>query len=161
MSPKENRDIPPLRHGTVHRLKQDFPALSFIVNGGITTPAQIDEQLQRLDGVMVGREAYHNPWLMADWDERWFGAAPQPCTREEIEARMVEYMREQQRAGEPWSHVSRHMLGLWNGEPGARRWRQVWSDHRLKGEDPGRVSELANRAREEAGVARKRELESA
>lgn len=147
LSPKENREIPPLRYEVVRRLKQDFPELTIVLNGGITTAAQIAEHLQALDGVMVGREAYHHPWLMADWDERFFGDEPAPRTREAVEAAMVEYMERRQREGEPWSRIARHMLGLWNGQPGARRWRQVWSDHNLKGLAPAAVAGLAARAR--------------
>ncbi|WP_292444495.1 tRNA dihydrouridine(20/20a) synthase DusA [Methylibium sp.] len=147
LSPKENREMPPLRHELVHRLKHDFPALTIVLNGGITTSEQIEEQLRHVDGVMLGREAYHHPWTMASWDARFFGAAPHERERTEIETRMVEYMeRERALRGEPWSHVSRHMLGLWNGTPGARKWRQVWSDHRLKGESPRAVSALARRS---------------
>ncbi len=145
LSPKENREIPPLRYEFVHRLKRDFPALTFVLNGGVATLAQIDEQLAHVDGVMLGREAYHNPWVMAEWDARYFGEAPQPLDRVQVEARMVDYLARLQAAGVPWSHASRHMLGLWNGTPGARKWRQVWSDHRLKGEPPQRVSDLAHR----------------
>ena len=145
LSPKENREIPPLRYEMVHRLKRDFPTLTVVLNGGVTTNAQIDEQLAHLDGVMLGREAYHNPWFMADWDARYFGDARAPLGRDEAEALMVAYMARVQAGGEPWSHVSRHMLGLWNGTPGARKWRQVWSDHTLKGEPPARVSDLAHR----------------
>jgi tRNA-dihydrouridine synthase A len=148
LSPKENRELPPLRYALVHRLKQEFPALTIAINGGITTNAQIDEQLGAVDGVMLGREAYHHPWLMADWDERYFGAAASSLDREAVEQQMVAYMaRLQQTTGEPWSRAARHMLGLWNGTPGARRWRQVWSDHRLKGEPPQRVAALAHTAR--------------
>ena len=148
LSPKENRDIPPLRYPTVHRLKQMFPALQFVVNGGITTQVQIDAELQVVDGVMVGRQAYHHPWLMADWDHRYFSDVPATAPdRDDIEAAMVRYMQARQTAGEPWPRVARHMLGLWNGSPGARHWRQVWSDHRLKAEAPERVSALARAAR--------------
>jgi tRNA-dihydrouridine synthase A len=133
LSPKENRDIPPLRYELAWQLKRDFPALTISVNGGITTNEQIAAQLQQVDGVMVGREAYHNPWLMADWDETFYGAAPSTLTREAVEAQMVAYM-EQELAedGTPWSAIARHMLGLRHGLRGARRWRQVWSDHHLK-----------------------------
>lgn len=147
LSPKENREVPPLRYPLVHRLKQDFPALTIAVNGGITTSAQIDEQLAQVDGVMLGREAYHHPWLMADWDQRFFGAPPSALDRGQVELAMVAYMQTRQAAGEPWPRVARHMLGLWNGRPGARRWRQVWSDHRLKAEPPERVAALATAAR--------------
>ena len=143
LSPKENREVPPLRYEMVHRLKCDFPALTIVLNGGLTNNAQIENQLAFVDGVMLGREAYHHPWLMADWDARFFGDAPLPRERESIESMMADYMQRVVDSGEPWSHVARHMLGLRNGLPGARRWRQVWSDHRLKHERPQGVSALA------------------
>jgi tRNA-dihydrouridine synthase A len=143
VSPKENRELPPLRYETVVRLKHDFPGLTFVVNGGVAGDGQIAEHLSRFDGVMVGREAYHHPWSMADWDERFFGQAPARHSREAIELAMVDYMARQ--PGMPWAHVARHMLGLWNGMPGARHWRQVWSDHRLKAELPATVHRLARR----------------
>ena len=144
ISPKENRELPPLRHAFVHQLKRDFPALTIVVNGGITTNAQIAEQLLHVDGVMLGREAYHNPWLMADWDARYFGGEVPSADRSVVERAMVRYMDRVVACGEPWSHVSRHMLGLRHGEPGARRWRQVWSDHHLKGSAPHQVHGLAH-----------------
>ena len=153
LSPKENREVPPLRYDFVHRLKLDFPSLTFVVNGGITNAAQIEEQLQLADGVMLGREAYHNPWSMADWDARWWGAKAAPlATREEVEAGVVRYMEQQARAGVPWTHIARHMMGLWTGTPGARRWRQVWSDHKLKTWRPYEVAARATEARLQALV---------
>jgi len=146
ISPKENRELPPLRYETVHRLKREFPQLTIVLNGGIKTNAQIDEQLAHVDGVMIGREAYHQPWLMTDWDARFFGHAPVQRDRDEIEDEMVAYMQRAASGGEPWSHVSRHLLGLRNGQAGARRWRQVWSDHRLKNEAPATVSARARAA---------------
>jgi tRNA-dihydrouridine synthase A len=147
LSPKENREVPPLRYETVYRLKRDFPTLTICLNGGVTDEAQIALHLQHIDGVMVGREAYHNPWLMAGWDERFFGAPARRRDRADVEAHMVEYMERCAAAGEPWSRVARHMLGLWNGLPGARRWRQVWSDHRLKHAPPREVAVQALKAR--------------
>ena len=146
ISPKENRELPPLRYETVRRLKREFPQLTIVLNGGLKTNAQIDEQLAHVDGVMLGREAYHQPWLMTDWDVRFFGEAPADRDRDEIEDQMVDYMRRASAAGEPWSHVSRHLLGLRNGQAGARRWRQVWSDHRLKSDAPDAVSAQARAA---------------
>jgi tRNA-dihydrouridine synthase A len=143
LSPKENREVPPLRYETVHRLKRDFPSLTIVLNGGVMRNEDIAEHLTHVDGVMLGREAYHNPWLMTAWDERFFGASPSPIDHETIEAEMVAYMQRVASTGEPWSHVSRHMLGLRHGMAGARRWRQVWSDHRLKAEPPATVSRLA------------------
>jgi tRNA-dihydrouridine synthase A len=139
LSPKENREVPPLRYETVHRLKRDFPGLLFVVNGGLSTSGQVQGQLELLDGVMIGREAYHNPWWLASWDEQFFGEPASGLTREEAEARLVDYMAVQAARGVGWYSVARHMLGLRNGLPGARRWRQVWSDHRLKTLDPREV----------------------
>jgi tRNA-dihydrouridine synthase A len=145
LSPKENREIPPLRHEVVHRLKRDFPDLTIAVNGGITTAEQVEEQLASVDGVMVGREAYHNPWWLSRWDAQFFGEPPGALTREAVEQQMADYMaRESDRHGTPWSAIARHMLGLRNGLPGARRWRQVWSDHRLKDLHPRDVMALAH-----------------
>ena len=154
LSPKENREVPPLRYALVHQLKREFPHLTIAINGGITTNAQIAEQLQQVDGVMVGREAYHNPWLLAGWDAAFLGAANTALTREQVEAQMCDYMaREAAAHGTPWSAIARHMLGLRHGLPGARRWRQVWSDHKLKGMHPRDVMALAHGAVREAAPA--------
>jgi tRNA-dihydrouridine synthase A len=158
LSPKENRDIPPLRYELVHRLKQDFAHLRIEINGGITTSLQVTEHLQHLDGVMVGREAYHNPWWLAEWDHAFFGDAARGegsnITRDTVEAQMVDYMERYTRSdvahGSHWYSMARHMLGLRHGQPGARRWRQVWSDHRLKHLGAAEVSALALEAMREA-----------
>jgi len=151
LSPKENRDIPPLRYEMAHRLKQDFPHLTIAINGGICTDEVVQEQLQHVDGVMVGREAYHNPWWLARWDSLYFGAPERQLSLEAVEDAMVDYMeREAAQYGTPWHAIARHMLGLRHGLSGARRWRQVWSDHRLK-DLPAR--EVAAQARA-AGTAR-------
>jgi tRNA-dihydrouridine synthase A len=148
LSPKENREVPPLRYEMVYRLKADFPTLTIVVNGGLTTAAQIDGQLQHVDGVMIGREAYHHPWSMADWDVDFLGAgARSAADRDAVEAAMVDYMGRQAALGVPWSRIARHMLGLWNGTPGARRWRQVWSDHHHKDLAPAAVARRARAAR--------------
>ena len=146
LSPKENREVPPLRHDLAWRLKADFPQLTIVINGGIADDDAIALHLQHVDGVMVGRHAYHEPYAMAGWDARFFGesvAADSAPTRDAVEQGYVHYMEQLAAQGVPWSHASRHMLGLRNGLPGARRWRQVWSDHRLKAESPRRVSALA------------------
>jgi len=145
ISPKENRELPPLKPDWVLRLKTDFPSLHFSINGGIKTMAQIHQHLQQLDGVMVGREAYHNPWLLSEWDEA-LGDAPSLLTRDDVEAQMVVYMQTQAKLGVPWFAVSRHMLGLRHAQKGARKWRQVWSDHRLKHMPVAEVSSLAQQA---------------
>jgi tRNA-dihydrouridine synthase A len=147
VSPKENRELPPLRHEIVVALKQDFPALGFVLNGGVHDSDAIAAHLRAVDGVMVGRKAYHQPWDLAGWDARFFAATPSQLSRDDVEAAMIDYMeRLVASTGEPWSHVSRHILGLRHGEPGARRWRQVWSDHRLKQEAPRTVARLARAA---------------
>ncbi len=161
MSPKENREVPPLRYAFVHQLKKDFPHLTIVINGGLADNAACLAQLRpdamlegvTLDGVMVGRAAYHQPWMMADWDELFFGQQSRstPLTREAAEAAYVAYAEREvaRTAGLPhgevrWSAVVRHMLGLYNGLPGARRWRQVWSDHTLKGLPPTEVMARAH-----------------
>jgi tRNA-dihydrouridine synthase A len=148
LSPKENREVPPLRHAVVHRLKQDFPHLVFVLNGGLADLEATAAQLETLDGAMWGREAYRHPWKMARWDVALLGAAaPAARSREAVERSMVDYMaREQRLRGTPWPSIARHMLGLYDGVPGARRWRQAWSDHRLKTRPVDEVAALARRA---------------
>lgn len=144
LSPKENRELPPLRYEWAHRLKGDFPRLTIVLNGGIASATQVQEQLTHVDGVMIGREAYHKPWWLSQWDAAFYASHPCGLTREQIEAQMVSYMaREAATHGTPWSNIARHMLGLRHGLPGARRWRQVWSDHKLKNVAPHEVMALA------------------
>jgi tRNA-dihydrouridine synthase A len=114
LSPKENREIPPLKHDYVYRLKRDFPNLEFVINGGITTRAQIDAQAGKVDGVMLGRAAYHDPWVLADAGR----------SRADVVRAMVEYARHHL----PLRQVARHMLGLYHGQPHARLWRRMLSD---------------------------------
>ena len=107
LSPKENREVPPLRYALVHRLKAEFPHLIIAINGGITTSEQVAQQLQLLDGVMIGREAYHNPWWLARWDALYYGARESTLTREDVEAAMVDYMaREAAAHGTPWASIA-------------------------------------------------------
>jgi tRNA-dihydrouridine synthase A len=149
LSPKENREVPPLRYDLVHRLKTEFPQLTISINGGIQTSAQVAEQLAHVDGVMLGREAYHNPWWLSEWDAAFYGDAPLPQSREQVEAHMVAYMeREAVANGTSWYAIARHMLGLRHGLPGARKWRQIWSDHRLKALPAREVWALARQGRE-------------
>ncbi len=147
LSPKENREVPPLRYEMAHRLKADFPRLTIVVNGGIKTDEQISLQLQHVDGVMLGRHAYHEPWSMAAWDARFFGADAPCIDRDEAEARMVAYLLRLYESGTPWGHASRHIMGLRNGTPGARRWRQVWSDPAFKPRPPQLAQAAAAAAR--------------
>lgn len=133
LSPKENREIPPLRYEWVYQLKQEFPSLEILINGGISTLEQMDEHLKHVDGVMVGREAYHNPWWLAEVDQRFYGATPQAKTRVEIVEQMKPYFIEQMAQGVPLAHMTRHILGLYQGLYGARGFRRLLSDSpRLK-----------------------------
>lgn len=144
LSPKQNRDIPPLRPEFVLQLKRDFPPLRFVINGGIRSNAEIAQWLPQVDGVMVGRAAYQTPWMMAEWDARFLGidAAPE---REAVEARMLDYIAGWQRRGLHPQAIVRHLLNLWKGEPGARLWRHVLGDAALLSSLP--VPELFERAR--------------
>ena len=147
LSPKENREIPPLRYELAYRLKQDFPSLTIAVNGGIKDNEAIATHLREVDGVMVGREAYYNPWLLTTWDAVFFDAAPSNLDREAVEEAMVAYMeRAHAEDGCPWYAIARHMLGLYHGQRGGRLWRQVWSDHKLKPLQPREVWRLAREA---------------
>jgi len=141
LSPKRNREVPPLRYDVVAQLKRDFPALTIVANGGICTPAHIQAQLANVDGAMLGRSAYHDPWSMAEWDTHYLGATANAASnREQVEEAMVSYMeREADGSGAHWLAIARHMMGLRLGTPGARRWRQVWSDHRLRDLSPREV----------------------
>ncbi len=138
LTPKENREIPPLRYERAYRLKKDFPEIEIIINGGIRTLADIDEHLRHVDGVMVGREAYHNPYLMATFDARYYGDPAAPLSRNQIIDAMMPYVHEQLARGGPrLNSITRHMLGLMAGLPGARSFRQRLSDaHQLASGDP-------------------------
>ncbi len=137
LSPKENREIPPLKYDYAYQLKRDFPGLEIIINGGIKTVEEIDEHLRHLDGVMIGREAYHNPWLMADFDRRYYSDfhsdadsdISEPRDRVQVIIAMLPYIRAQLASGGPrLNTITRHMLGLMAGLPGARAFRQTLSD---------------------------------
>jgi tRNA-dihydrouridine synthase A len=128
--------VPPLRHAEVHRLKAEFPRLEIVVNGGIATAPQVDAELARVDGVMLGRAAYHDPYVLAELDHRLFGGGPAP-SRAEVVRRMHRYAVREAAAGTPLRAIARHMLGLYHGRPGGRRWRQLLSDAgRLAANDP-------------------------
>jgi tRNA-dihydrouridine synthase A len=147
LSPKGNREVPPLRHDTVARLKRDFPQWTFVVNGGLAQRAQIESQLGAVDGVMIGRAAYHDPWRLIEWEAGAFDATPNATrSRDTVEQAMVRYMEQRAAHGTPWTAIARHMMGLRLGQPGARHWRQVWSDHRLRELPPAEVSTRARAA---------------
>lgn len=129
LSPKENRDVPPLRYEDVYRLKQDRPNLLIEINGGIKTFAETQEHLKHVDGVMIGREAYHNPYLLAELGQLWDLELP---NRFDIMDQMMPYIAKRMEEGAPLSIITRHILGLFQNLPGARKWRQALSGGNAK-----------------------------
>jgi tRNA-dihydrouridine synthase A len=130
LSPKENREIPPLRYDVVYRLRQEFPALRIVINGGVRSTAEAESHLLEVDGVMIGRQAYSDPYwltslqgLLLPAESNW-----QPPSRENIILQMAEYVKRERAKGCRLHHISRHMLGLYAGQPGARAWRRFLSE---------------------------------
>ena len=137
LSPKENREVPPLRYEVVHRLKRDFPQATIVLNGGLGDWRTIERELESVDGVMLGRTAYHDPYFLAQVDARLFGDETPPCTRAGVVEAMIPYAAAQLARGTPLRSIARHMLGLYHGCSGGRRYRQILSDaRRLKGAGP-------------------------
>ena len=127
LSPKENRDIPPLNYERVYQLKSQHPELNISINGGITSLEQAEGHLNQVDGVMIGREVYSNPYILAEVDKRFYGNTAQPLDRAEIVRLMQAYIERQDAPYfKPW-HAARHMLGLFQGQPGGRVWRRYLS----------------------------------
>ena len=129
LSPKQNREIPPLRHDIVYQLKRDFPHLTMILNGGLRTLEQIDQQRRKVDGVMVGRAAYENPYLLAEVEQHFWAAERAIPTRHQIIRALFPYIEQQLQHGTPLHCMTRHLLGLFQGVPGARAWRRYLSEH--------------------------------
>ena len=132
LSPKQNREIPPLRYQVVYRLKQQFPQLEIIINGGITAMEQVQTHLQHVDGVMVGRAAYHNPFLLTQVDQMIYTQANAPASRKEILEQFYPYLEQQLAAGVHLKSISRHLLGLFQGCAGAKAWRRYISENAYK-----------------------------
>ncbi len=128
LSPKQNRELPPLQYERVYRLKQDLPELEIVINGGITSLDEAEAHLARVDGAMIGRAAYQNPWILAEADHRVFGESRQQLQRESIARALLPYIARQCTEGVPVKAVIRHILGLFNGLPGARAWRRHLSE---------------------------------
>lgn len=129
LSPKENREIPPLRYEIAQQLKRDFPQLSISLNGGVPSLAAARAHLDWADGVMIGRAAYENPWLLAGADAAIWGDAPLPRSRHDVVAALEPYVERHLARGGRLAHITRHVLGLFQGVPGARAWRQYLSAH--------------------------------
>jgi tRNA-dihydrouridine synthase A len=145
LSPKENREVPPLRYDVVHRLKRDFPTSTFVLNGGLESLDAVAAELAHVDGVMLGRAAYHDPWLLADVDRRLFAQDSPAATRDAVVARMTGYLRRVTGEGTASRHVVRHMHGLYQGVRGARAWRRRLSDAAVLERDGAEVLERAAR----------------
>lgn len=133
LSPKQNRDVPPLNYELVYQMKREFPQLEIIINGGIKTLEQSEQHLEQVDGVMIGREAYHNPYMMNQVDQRLYGESyNNEKTSFEILNQYMEYMQKQINEGVYLKHMSRHLLGLFIGQAGAKAWRRHISENAHK-----------------------------
>ena len=128
LSPKQNREIPPLRYELVHQLKAEFPELTVVTNGGLRSLEAAERELTHVDGVMLGREAYENPWLLAEVDQRLFGEPPNPQTREDVLRALFPYIEQELAAGTGLSHITRHLMGLYKGEVGGKQFRRTLTE---------------------------------
>ncbi len=138
LSPKENRSIPPLKYERVYRLKEAHPELDIVLNGGLQTLDQVAAALEYVDGVMIGREAYHNPWFLAELESA-FGSGKAPPERGAIVESMLPYLQRELAAGVRLHSITRHMLGLFAGQPGARTWRRFLSENARGADAPETV----------------------
>ena len=129
LSPKENREIPPLNYPWVYQLKQDFPELQIVLNGGVQSLDQCQEHLLHVDGVMIGREAYQNPWMLAEVDPVLFGMDKPAQSRDDVVAGLLPYVELQLASGAHLNHITRHILGLYQSVPGARKFRRHLSEN--------------------------------
>ncbi len=143
LSPKENREIPPLDYPRAYQIKKDFPQLTIAVNGGVKTLEETKEHLQHLDGVMIGREAYQNPYLLAEVDQQIFGSDKEIIKRSDVVKAMYPYIEQELSNGAHLGHITRHMLGLFQAMPGARQWRRYISENAHK---PGSGIEVVEAA---------------
>lgn len=134
LSPKENREIPPLNYPWVYQLKKDFPHLTIVVNGGIQTIEECQDHLEHVDGVMLGREAYQNPWMLAQVDEALFGMDSPLKSRDDVIAELLPFAEQHLAQGGQLNHITRHILGLYQGIPGARKFRRHLSENAYKKE---------------------------
>jgi len=143
LSPKENREIPPLRYGDVHRLKAEFPSLWIEINGGFTSLEQVEEQLRSVDAVMIGRAAYDNPYLFETVDQAFYGEERATLTRHQIAIAMLSYIDFWVARGLKLSKITRHMLQLFAGQPGSRIWRRILTEYSCQ---PGNGAEVVRNA---------------
>lgn len=150
LSPKENRTVPPLRYEDVYRLKREFPQLTIELNGGVKTLDAVHMHLEHVDGVMIGRAAYEHPYLFATVDQTFYGSRTPPATPREVVERMLPYIEKRIGEGLHLNHVTRHMLNLFKGRPGAKAWRRFLSENAHKpGTSVATVREALNRVPDE------------
>lgn len=160
LSPKENRDIPPLQYDRVYRLKQEFPDLEIAINGGVRSLDEAEAHLRHVDGVMMGREAYHNPYVLADVDRRLFGAETPSPDRFDVLDRLLPYIEAERQRGTPLNAITRHILGLFQGLAGARAWRRHLAENaHLPGAGAEVVKDAASHVAE--ALARRPDREAA
>lgn len=144
LSPAQNRDVPPLDHALVHALKAERPDLTIVINGGIRSLEEADPHLAKLDGVMLGRAAYQTPWVLAEVDSRVFGGTCDMPDRWAVVDAMVDYAGRRMAEGVPLKSITRHMMGLFHGMPGARSWRRVLAEQaRVPGQTPELIRQAA------------------
>ncbi len=149
LSPKENREIPPLDYDRVYQLKQDHPELSISINGGVKSLDECRTHLTKLDGVMVGREAYQNPYMLAEVDQQLCGSLRPVLSRDAVLEKFIPYIEKHLQSGGRLNHISRHMTGLFQGEPGSRVWRRYISENAHK---PGAGIEVIEQARKNMSI---------
>lgn len=152
LSPKENREIPPLLYDRVFALKHHFPELTIVINGGVTSVESSRELLTHVDGVMMGREAYHNPFVLAAIDSDIYGDAPLALTRDEVLEAFIPYCESQIRQGARLNHMARHVLGLYTGQPGGKRFRRFLSENGHRADAPAELLREAKNHMNSAGT---------
>ncbi len=153
LSPKQNREVPPLDYPRVYRLKEDFPGLEIVINGGIASLDAAERHLAHVDGAMIGRGAYQNPFLLAEADRRFFGERDTAPTREGVVRALLPYVERQCAAGVPVKAMTRHILGLFSGRPGARQWKRTLSE---MAHPPGAGPEVIETALDQVRAAQER-----
>ncbi len=158
LSPKQNREVPPLRYDVVHRVKRDYPRLTIVLNGGIRTLQQARDQLAVIDGVMVGREAYQNPYSLAAWQQALYDTTEPVPTRGAVVERLLPYVEREMAGGTPLKAITRHLMGLFNGLPGARAWRRHLS---VAAHRPDAGTEVIRQALDRIGAKATRRTASA
>lgn len=146
LSPKENRDVPPLDYGLVHRMKIEFPELEIVLNGGLTDVGSALQAAEGLDGIMFGRAAYHNPWMLTEIDNAVYGKPNYALSREEVIKSLMMYAREKESGDRSTKALIRHIMGLYMGQPGARLWRRTLSEGLSAGHAPSIIIETAAKA---------------